>query len=66
MGTQVKSRAEVERQLAAVAAAQRIEGEKPTAEDMEAARRILTGEATAEQMIAERFAQIDAKYGIKR
>jgi|CXWJ01.1.fsa_nt_gi hypothetical protein len=66
MGTQVKSRAEVERQLAAVAAAQRIAGEEPTAEDMEAARRILTGEATAEQMIAERFAQIDAKYGIKR
>jgi predicted phage gp36 major capsid-like protein len=62
----VKSRAEVERQLAAVAAAQRIAGEEPTVEDMEAARRILMGEATTEQVIAEGLAELEAQYGFKR
>ncbi len=66
MATRVKSRAEVERQLAAVAAAQRIAGEEPTVEDMEAARRILMGEATTEQVIAEGLAELEAQYGFKR
>lgn len=66
MATRVKSRAEVERQLAAVVAAQRIAGEEPTVEDMEAARRILMGEATTEQVIAEGLAELEAQYGFKR
>lgn len=66
MADQKMSEAEVNRHLAAVLAAQHMAGEEPTAEDMEAARRILMGEATAEQEIAARFAQIDAKYGITR
>lgn len=41
-------------------------GEEPTADDMEAARRVLAGEATADEVIAERFKQIDEKYGIVR
>lgn len=62
----MKSRAEVGRKLAAVAAAQRIAGEEPTAEDMDAARRILMGEATAEQVIAEGLAELEDQYGFKR
>lgn len=37
-----------------------------TADDMEAARRVLTGEATADEVIAELFQQIDEKHGIVR
>lgn len=66
MATRTKSRAELDRQLAAVAAAQRIAGEEPTAEDMEAARRVLIGEATADQVIAEGLAELEAQFGFKR
>ncbi|MFT4296975.1 MAG: hypothetical protein QM582_16345 [Micropruina sp.] len=64
--TKHRSTEQIERHLAAVAAAQRMAGEEPTAEDMEAARRILAGEATSDEVIAERFEQIDKKYGIVR
>lgn len=64
--TTQRSTEQIERNLVAIAAAERMAGEEPTADDVEAARRVLAGEATAEEVIAERFAQIDEKYGIVR
>lgn len=64
--TKHRSTEQIERNLVAIAAAQRMAGEEPTAEDMEAARRVLAGEATADEVIAERFEEIDRKYGIVR
>ncbi len=64
--TKHRSTGQIEQNLVALAAAQRMAGEEPTAEDMEAARRVLAGEATANEVIAERFEQIDTKYGIVR
>ncbi|MFT3834504.1 MAG: hypothetical protein QM711_14490 [Micropruina sp.] len=64
--TKSRSTEQIERHLVAIAAAQRMAGEEPTAEDMEAARRVLAGEATADEVIVERFEQIDRKYGIVR
>lgn len=55
-----------ERHLTAARAGQRMAAAEPTAEDELAARRMLLGEATAAEVVAERFAQIDAKYGITR
>ncbi|MFT3969012.1 MAG: hypothetical protein QM695_01730 [Micropruina sp.] len=57
---------QIERNLVAIAAAERMAGEEPTADDMEAARRVLAGEATAEEVIAESLAELEARYGFKR
>ncbi len=64
--TKHRSTEQIERNLVAIAAAQRMAGEEPTVEDMEAARRVFAGEATADEVIAERFEEIDRKYGIVR
>lgn len=37
---------------------------EPTVEDVEAGRRILSGEATAAEVVRERLAQIDEQFGI--
>lgn len=66
MATARQSTDQIERQLVEVATAQRIAGEEPTVEDLDAARRVLLGEVTADEAIAERFQQIDEKYGIVR
>ncbi|MFT4296981.1 MAG: hypothetical protein QM582_16375 [Micropruina sp.] len=58
-----RSTEQIERHLAAVAAAQRMAGEEPTAEDMEAARRILAGGATADEVIAEGLAELETRHG---
>ncbi len=64
--TKSRSTEQIERHLVAIAAAQRMAGEEPTAEDMEAARRVLTGEATADQVIAEGLAELEAQHGFTR
>lgn len=64
--TKHRSSAQIERHLAAIAAAERMAGEEPTADDMEAARRVLSGEATAAEVIAEGLAELEAKYGFTR
>lgn len=64
--TRVVSRAWTERQLDAIDAGQRIAGEEPSPEDREAARRVLTGQASAEQVIAEGLAQLEARNGFTR
>lgn len=61
--TRVASRAWIERQLDAIDAGQRIAGEEPSPEDREAARRVLTGQASAEQVIEEGLAELEARYG---
>lgn len=66
MATTKQSTDQIERQLIAIATAQRIAGEEPTVEDMDAARRVLTGEATAEQVIAEGLAELESRYGFQR
>ncbi|WP_448232939.1 hypothetical protein [Microbacterium lacticum] len=64
--TRVVSEAQIERDQVAIAAAQRMAGAEEMPEDVAVGRRILTGEITADEAIAERFAQIDAKYGLTR
>lgn len=59
--TKTASRAEVEHQVAAIDAGQRIAGEEPTAEDLDAARRVLAGELTAEQAIQDGLAELEAR-----
>lgn len=41
-------------------------GEQPTPEDREAARRVLAGEATAQQVIEEGLAELEARYQFTR
>lgn len=60
------SRAWTAQQLAAIEAGQRMAGEEPTPADMEAARRVLDGEATADEVIAEGLAALEAEYGFTR
>lgn len=64
--TQTASQAWTAQQLAAIEAGQRMAGEEPTGQDMEAARRVLTGQATAEDVIAEGLAQLEAEHGFTR
>ncbi|TAM68561.1 MAG: hypothetical protein EPN48_11205 [Microbacteriaceae bacterium] len=61
--TRAASRAWTERQLDAIDAGQRIAGEEPSPEDREAARRVLTGQASAEQVIEEELAELEARHG---
>jgi hypothetical protein len=53
-------------QLAVIAAGQRMAGEEPTAADLDATRRVLTGEATAFQVIACGLAALEAEHGFTR
>ncbi len=61
--TQTASQAWTAQQLAAIEAGHRMAGEEPTAGDVEAARRVLTGEATPDQVIAEGLAELEAEHG---
>ncbi|MFV0463011.1 MAG: hypothetical protein ACK5MP_07465 [Nostocoides sp.] len=58
--------ARIERYLAESDFMNRLIGHETTETDREAARRVLTGEATAEQIIAEGLAELEAKYGFTR
>ncbi|MGK2853427.1 MAG: hypothetical protein ACSLE3_04855 [Microbacteriaceae bacterium] len=58
--------ARVDRQLAEVVAAQRVAGEEPSVEAVEAVRAVLTGQATAAQAIREGFAALEARHGLTR
>ncbi len=60
------SPARVERDVAAVIAGSRMAAAEPAVEDIEAGRRILSGETTASEVVRERLAQIDAQFGITR
>ncbi|MFJ2620369.1 hypothetical protein [Glutamicibacter sp. NPDC087344] len=60
--TKTLSQAEIDRQLAGVRAAHEMAGEKPTTADIDAARRILSGEASVKQVIAEGLAELEAEY----
>lgn len=64
--TKTVSPAWIARQLTAIEAGQRMAAEEPTAADREAARRVLAGEATAEQVIAEGLADLETEYGHTR
>lgn len=61
--TQAASLAWTERQLDSIDAGQRIAGEEPSREDREAAHRVLTGQASAEQVIEEGLAELEARHG---
>lgn len=60
------SPARVERDLAAVVAGSRMAAAEPTAEDIEAGRRILSGEVPAADVVRERLARIDTQFGVTR
>lgn len=64
--TQQVSPARVERALTSMIAAQRMAGAEPSEADIEAARRVLTGEATAEQAIRDGFAALEERFGVTR
>lgn len=53
-------------QLAAIAAGQRMAGEEPTPTDLDAACRVLTGQATAAEVIACGLADVEAEHGFTR
>lgn len=56
------SRTRVERELAAVVAGQWMAGEEPTAEAVEAARKVLEGRQSADDAIREGFAALRARH----
>lgn len=64
--TQVVSASQAARIEQMVTAGQRMAGAEESAEDVAAGRRVLAGEITADEAIAERFVQIDAKYNTSR
>lgn len=64
--TKTASQAEIERIEAEVTAGQRMAGEEETAIDRALGRKVLAGEVTADEAIAQRLAQIDSAYGITR
>lgn len=64
--TETTSQTSIERHLVEAVAAHRATGEEPTAADLEAARRVLAGEATAEQVIAEGLAELESEFGFTR
>lgn len=66
MAITTASRSKTERQLDAIDAGQRMAGEQPTPEDREAARRVLAGEATAQQVIEEGLAELEARHQFTR
>lgn len=64
--TTTASAAEVDRLEAQVTAGQRMAGEEETSEDRALGRKVLAGDLSADEAIAQRLAQIDAKHGITR
>ena len=58
--------AEIDRLEAQVTASQRMASEEETDADRALGRKVLTGEMSADDAIAVRLAQIDAKHGITR
>lgn len=64
--TKALSQAEIDRLEAQVAAGQRMAGEEETDADRALGRKVLAGEMSADDAIAARLAQINAKYGISR
>ncbi|WP_353889773.1 hypothetical protein [Galbitalea sp. SE-J8] len=66
MAVRQASAARVERDLTAIAAGQRMAGAEPTQADMDAARAVLEHRITADEAVAQRFADIDRVHGISR
>lgn len=64
--TKALEQAEIDRLEAQVTASQRMASEEETDADRALGRKVLTGEMSADDAIAVRLAQIDAKYGITR
>lgn len=64
--TKTASAAEIDRLEAQVTEGQRIAGEEETDADRALGRRVLAGELSADEAIAQRLAQIDATHGIAR
>ena len=64
--TKTLSQAEIDRLEAQVTTGQRMAGEEETDADRALGRKVLAGELSADEAIAQRLAQIDAKYGITR
>ena len=64
--TKALSQAEIDRLEAQVTASQRMASEEETDADRALGRKVLTGEMSADDAIAVRLAQIDAKHGITR
>lgn len=64
--TKALEQAEIDRLEAQVTAGQRMASEEETDADRALGRKVLTGEMSADDAIAVRLAQIDAKHGITR
>ncbi|PCC57615.1 hypothetical protein CIK58_07730 [Brevibacterium aurantiacum] len=64
--TKALEQAEIDRLEAQVTASQRMASEEETDADHALGRKVLTGEMSADDAIAVRLAQIDAKHGITR
>ncbi|QIN29764.1 hypothetical protein [Brevibacterium luteolum] len=64
--TKALEQAEIDRLEAQVTASQRMASEEETDADRALGRKVLTGEMSADNAIAVRLAQIDAKHGITR
>lgn len=56
----------VDRQLAQMVAGQRMAGEEPTPEAIEAARKVLLGQATADEAIRDALAELEHRHGFSR
>lgn len=64
--TKALEQAEIDRLEAQVTAGQRMASEEETDADRALGRKVLTGGMSADDAIAVRLAQIDAKHGITR
>lgn len=64
--TKALEQAEIDRLEAQVTASQRMASEEETDADRALGRKVITGEMSADDAIAVRLAQIDAKHGITR
>jgi hypothetical protein len=58
--------ARVDRQLVEVIAGQRMAGEEPSPEAVDAARAVLTGQATVDQAIRDGLAALEARHSLTR
>lgn len=58
--------ARVDRQLVEVIVGQRMAGEEPSLEAVDAARAVLTGQATAERAIRDGLAALEARHSLTR
>lgn len=66
MATTKTSPVEIERQVEAIDAGQRIAGEEPTTGDLNAARSVLAGETSAEQAVDAGLAGLEAAFHVTR